>query len=249
MSLLKKKTRIVNSLTFDYWVNEAWKKKNSTKLIFIHGLGEPPMVWERLVRQIREIPLCIIKRPEYNNNLNDENRTPTYLMDDFLSEILSEHEIKDIYLIGHSLGSYFALYSKLNIKGRIIIAPFYRLHISKKFLSNQDSKEQINKGFTKNCSREIKSNFTSLVNKIPINVKKQEYRLYNHLIISEAKILKKETMIIRPLEDKVISKRQINQLYSIIPGNKEIIYVPNTGHNIIYESPKIIKKIILDYVD
>ncbi len=186
---------------------------------------------------------------EYNNVLNVNSKAVLILVDKFLGNILKAEELSQTYLIGHSLGSYFALCSNLNIKGRILIAPFYHLYINNLSFINDDVNSQINKGFGVECSDLIKKEFTSLIRMVPESIKKQEYNIYDHLTLSGKKILKKNTLIIRPLGDLIVSKRQIKQLLSIVPSEKSIIYVPRTGHNIIYESPEVISSIISNYIN
>ena len=70
MNLLKKENKKIEKVSFNYWINKAWHKKNKARLVFIHGLGEPPIVWEKVVSQFPEVPVCVIERPEYNNVLN-----------------------------------------------------------------------------------------------------------------------------------------------------------------------------------
>lgn len=249
MNLLKKENKKIEKVSFNYWINKAWHKKNKARLVFIHGLGEPPIVWEKVVSQFPEVPVCVIERPEYNNVLNVNSKAVLILVDKFLGNILKAEELSQTYLIGHSLGSYFALCSNLNIKGRILIAPFYHLYINNLSFINDDVNSQINKGFGVECSDLIKKEFTSLIRMVPESAKKQEYNIYDHLTLSGKKILKKNTLIIRPLGDLIVSKRQIKQLLSIVPSEKSIIYVPRTGHNIIYESPEVISSIISDYIN
>lgn len=45
------------------------------------------------------------------------------------------------------------------------------------------------------------------------------------------------------------SSEYMKRLLSIVPSEKSIIYVPRTGHNIIYESPEVISSIISDYIN
>lgn len=218
------------------WSNNTNLNHNSTDntcFIFIHGLAESPLAWEQVAVNLSNYQTFIIIRPGYNPN----NFFPKTVSESIqfvnltIANLVKVYKLKKIVLIGHSLGSYFVLNSPKvgeDLK-KILIAPFFKLNLPNTFLS---------------------SNFSQKYSDSSIQSIKSDFFLYKELSIVKRDIktrgMSTPILIIRPQYDKVISMRQINKLRNIL-DNSCLVYINNSGHNVITEKPAIVAKQILNF--
>ena len=243
-------------------------KKNASRsrlIIFIHGAACDHTFWVYQSRYFfnKNFSIISVDLPGHGTN---ESRALNSIeaLSSLIKNLIKNIAYKEIYLIGHSMGSLICLDTALAnlkpIKKIFLIGICYPMHVNKKLLlkskSDQDLaiKKMISWSFPDkiklNGSNLVGLNLPNFINVIMSNSKKgllyKDLLACNNFIVKEEYIKKIKTPITIISGDKDImtpkkSAKLLNDMLSV--SNFEVIH--DVGHFLPLEDPLELNKIIL----
>jgi len=122
----KYKTNYVKVLDYDIaYIDEG---NSSDVLLFIHGLGSYLKAWDRNIPVLKNHFRCIaIDLPGYGKSSKQIHNGSVKFYTEFINQFIKTLGLKEITLVGHSMGGQIALSYAINypnlIKNLILIAP------------------------------------------------------------------------------------------------------------------------------
>lgn len=238
----------LRSKDFSFYVNiKSAISKNA--IFLIHGLAESPLSWEGLSDNLDQNVFILLRSlydevNTYNSrSISDEIEYIEYV----IKNICKKYNIDKVIIVGHSLGAYIANKIEIedvNIVGKVLISPFYKLHLN---LETLDIENGIEKGFYNGMDSQKILKFKEELFKFSNDIIKRDFSLCQDL--SENKnddsIPK---LVIRPIDDKTVSKRQISSLIKN-NNNVQLCCIEKAGHNVFFERPSQTAQVINSFVD
>jgi pimeloyl-ACP methyl ester carboxylesterase len=113
--------------------------KGSKTIIFIHGLGSYSQAWIKNVEALKSDFRCIsIDLPGYGKSSKQPHSGQMTFYAGVVNELISELNLKNVYLAGHSMGGQISITTHLlypdAVKGLILVSPagFERFHKGQK---------------------------------------------------------------------------------------------------------------------
>ncbi|EKA02772.1 hypothetical protein GMD4S_10996 [Streptococcus sp. GMD4S] len=245
-ALLKKKKIKIKNKIMCYSINSSWEKsKDNLLLFFIHGLSEHPLVWEKIITYLPTYRCCVLYRPGYDSSFSENE---SQILECVIRRLCHIQQCNNYFIVGHSLGAYITLQlNKFLPKGRVLISPFESIKLGQlTFSSYEEFEYSLEKGFKSDVTGDLKQEYFKLTREIGLSVINKDIELHSSLN-SINRIIELPTLIVRPLYDQVISNRRFKKLLQKIPyATTEFIA---GGHNIIYESPKLISSSIARFIE
>ncbi len=234
----------------DFSFYASVKSTTSKNAIFlIHGLAESPLSWKGLSDNL-DLNSFILFRSLYDEvndyncrSVSDEIRYMEYV----IKNICKKYNIDKVIIAGHSLGAYIT--NKIEMKdvdivGKVLISPFYKLHLN---LERFDIKNGIEKGFYNETDSQKILEFKEELFRFSDDIIKQDFLLCQDLSENNNDELIPK-LVIRPMDDKTVSKRQIT---SLIKNNNNIrlCCIEKAGHNVFFERPFQTSQVITSFID
>lgn len=236
------------SKDFSFYVNiKSAISKNA--IFLIHGLAESPLSWEELSDSLDRNSFILFRSlyDEVNNynsrSVSDEIKYIEYV----IKNICKNYKIDNVIIVGHSLGAYIANKIEIedvNILGKVLISPFYKLHLN---LETFDIENGVEKGFYDGTDSRKILKFKEELFSFSDNIIKRDFSLCQDLPENknDESIPK---LVIRPIDDKTVSKRQISSLIKN-NNNVQLCCMEKAGHNVFFERPFQTAQVITSFID
>lgn len=241
--------------------------KNSPLIIFIHGAACDHTIWLYQNRYFfnRNFSTILVDLPGHGNNRN-KPLSSIKAMSNLVIDMIKKLNHKEIYLVGHSMGSLICLdllVSEANlIKKAALIGISYPMQVNNKLLNKskifQDLAidDMINWSLTDNIklngSNLIGLNLPNLINVVMNNSKKG--LLYKDLLACDQFFLKENQIknlntpltLISGEKDIMTPMKSLKNFHNIIP-NSNLEIIKSVGHFHTLEEPVKINNIIENY--
>jgi pimeloyl-ACP methyl ester carboxylesterase len=104
----------------DYKIAYVDEGTSPNTLLFIHGLGSYLKAWERNIPELKKHFRCIaLDLPGYGKSSKQIHSGEMSFYTDFLNKFITKLKIKNISLVGHSMGGQIAISFALKFPGQI----------------------------------------------------------------------------------------------------------------------------------
>ncbi|HQF42781.1 MAG TPA: alpha/beta hydrolase [Ignavibacteriaceae bacterium] len=230
----KYKTNFIKVCGYDIaYIDEG---NSSDVLIFIHGLGSYLKAWDRNIPVLKDYFRCIaLDLPGYGKSSKQLHNGSVKFYREFLNEFIKALGLKNIVLVGHSMGGQIALSFVINfpdvIKKLILIAPagFETFNST----DVDELKDIISPELTYNASNEqIRINYKANFFQMPIEAEemisdriaiKKDEEFYNHCQIVSNSL---SGLLTEPVFNRL---KEINIPTLIFFGKNDLL-IPNRIH-------------------
>jgi len=230
----KYKTNFIKVCGYDIaYIDEG---NSSDVLIFIHGLGSYLKAWDRNIPVLKNYFRCIaLDLPGYGKSSKQLHNGSVKFYREFLNEFIKALGLKNIVLVGHSMGGQIALSFVINfpdvIKKLILIAPagFETFNST----DVDELKDIISPELTYNASNEqIRINYKANFFQMPIEAEemisdriaiKKDEEFYNHCQIVSNSL---SGLLTEPVFNRL---NEINIPTLIFFGKNDLL-IPNRIH-------------------
>jgi pimeloyl-ACP methyl ester carboxylesterase len=240
-----------------YYSNVSEDTKNTkARLVFLHGIASLAWHWNPIIRYLKDdYEIYVLDRPGYGNSDNPVFKTLDESVDlviRFCEEVIRD---SNICLVGHSFGgviSQLCIKKKKIFDSAILISSFIRFRVNENIIQNlykgKYSNELVYMGFSKSTELQYVDDFSESVQSI------NKESILNELLLVDGCNLKNEidgieipVLLISSGEDRVVSKRQVMLLDKLIM-NSDLLVIKGAGHNVMYEKPKELSKILDNFI-
>ena len=246
------------------------KYGNGQPLLILHGLFGSSDNWRTIGKKFSaNFSVYLIDQRNHGHSHHDEQISYDLMADD-LYQLTEDENLKDVYLLGHSMGGKTAMrftQKYPSIISKLIVADIGR----KKYTMHHD---QIIKGLSaidlktvnsRNKSREILSKYVSEESLLQFLLKNLYWKTKGQLawrmnlpiiiknmeeILSEipSEIVLTPTLFLKGEKSNYIEESDLNDIMYYFP-NSEIETIYNSGHWLHAENPLDFYQLIMDFID
>ena len=250
----------VNGLEISY---RRLGKEGSAKgtVIFLHGAAQSSVCWEYQFEFCRSYTRYETIIPDLPGHGDSEGKGYQSIEDysDFLSEFISRLKLKEIILVGHSMGGRISQVYTLNnpsrVTGMVLVGTGARIRVTRATLQAAE------KDFKTFCSTAARNSFS----KFATNDLRKEFQTrlenssqetcVNDLIACNEVDVKDEvgeievpTLIVAGREDILAPVKHSQFLYKKIPNSK-LEVIEKAGHFMMMERPDEFNKLLGKFLD
>lgn len=252
-----------------YWLKKSDIKSNSQSIVYIHGFGDHPRWMFEHFNKINYCDIFCIELPgHWQTPLRDIKQLDPISFAHEIIDLIEKLGLKDIILIGHSMGGGIAMMINLIkpefINKMILISPMNSHAIGLKqiynFLFKFNGKKKNKKFYellvNKRCVQKL---YEKTINDLKNNFDKRNknYKILTKNILkvkniktlkkSEKKINKKTLLILGEIDNIINSKKTMK--YFKNNNNFIIKSIKNTGHMPFYEEKEIFYQFIDNFIN
>ncbi len=93
-----------------YWIKKSTTTSTKTPLIYIHGFGDTPRVMMPLLMSLEDRDVYCIELPgHYETPCSNKKELKPYIFAQHIKKLIETLQLKEVYLMGHSMGGGISL--------------------------------------------------------------------------------------------------------------------------------------------
>lgn len=239
---------------------EAGPSGSSSVVVCIHGAGGNRDSWIPLMRNLAELGVCSLALELPGHGESDAAQISDIKdYSGIVLEFLKSKNLKSVYLTGHSMGGAVALSSVMSdvevLKGVILIGSGAKLRVKASILEGAKRNfakavdEIIGYAFAPTAEPALIRESTRSLLRCDANTLHNDFLACDRFdVLSELESISIPALIVCGEED-LLTPPKYSQFMSDRISNAKIFLVPQSGHMVMLEKPRIVGNLISQFID
>jgi pimeloyl-ACP methyl ester carboxylesterase len=224
-------------------------------VVCLHGTGDNAHHWDRLIACLPEHPIVALDLPGHGANVDRPGPAEMDVVDyaDYVRAELTRRGLKDVCLVGHSLGSAIALRLAVDhpslVRRLVLVGAGARLRVLPALLETARTnpaaamRELVDMGFAPRHQDEAKRYYDSLLPVAPGVVRRDLSACDRFDMMEELGHIAQTALLITGVEDRLTPPKYARYLQEHLAA-AQLGLLPGAGHYVAVEAPDAVANAI-----
>jgi len=228
-------------------------------VVCLHGTGDNAHHWDRLIARMPAYPVVALDLPGHGANLDRPGPAEMGVIDyaDYVRAELTRRGLKDVCLVGHSLGSAVAMRLAVDhpslVRRLVLVGAGARLRVLPALLDTAKTnpaaaiRELVDMGFAQRHHDEAKRYYDALAPVAPGVIRRDLIACDRFDMMEELGHISQRALIITGEEDRLTPPKYARFLREKL-ASAQLQVLPGAGHYVAIEAPEALAEAICSWL-